>query len=78
MKVFMKSGFTVLGLLAVLAGAAMLFATDSVQLPCRRGCEFEHLLIMLFGQRTGVSLLGLGMIVIGMLMIWQAWRADRR
>ncbi|MFZ6708878.1 hypothetical protein [Undibacterium sp. TC9W] len=77
MNVFMKPGFTILGLIAVLTGVAMLYAPDSVKLSCRRGCAFEHQVIMLFGQHTGVSLLGLGIIVIGVYMMWHTLRDGR-
>ena len=77
MNVLMKTGFTILGLLAVLTGLAMLFAADSVKLSCRVSCELEHLLMMLVGQRTAVSLLGLSIIVMGVLMMWRTWRDDK-
>lgn len=77
MNVLMRTGFTILGLLAVLTGLAMLFASDSVKLSCRKSCELEHLLMTLFSQRTAVILLGLGIIVMGVLMMWRTWRDDR-
>lgn len=76
MNLFLRIGICVLGLLAILYGAGLIFANGSTLPGCRRGCALEHLVLILFGDRDGKVVLGAGTILIGVTLIWQGIRSE--